>query len=119
MPTIVTIGLDEIGFSINQGISHVAVGDGDTAESIADVRLDNETYRKAPDSKGIDSGLIAVRTFFSFNDLPAEIKEVGVFSRGSGAPNSGVLLGRWVTSIFRNQNDLTLWIFMTVDRASP
>ena len=117
MPTIVDVGLNRTAQSVVDSISHVAVGIGMAPESEGDTRLETELYRKAPDSKSIAGNVLTVRTFFPNAVLPVEIYEIGMFIDGSGIIDSGILLGRWRGTIIKSGNDVTLWLFLEVDRA--
>lgn len=118
MPVIVDLGLNGVAQSIFDSISHVAIGDGIGPELETDTQLVNEVFRIAPDNKASEDRVVTVRTFFRNQDLPPEVREVGIFLRGDGEPNSGELLARWVTSIFGNMNDLVLWLYLEITRES-
>ena len=116
MPIVTNIGLDGVAESLFNAISHIAIGTGTADENEDDEALETETFRIAPDSKTVEDRLITIRVFFRNNDLPNEITEVGIFLRGTGDADSGNLLARWITSIFSNVNDLTLWLYLEVVR---
>lgn len=73
-------------------VNYVALGDDNTAVAEGDTTLGNEVYRNAVASK-TNSGKIAYVTgYFTQTEVDGTFEEAGIFSDGTGAANSGILL---------------------------
>ena len=95
-------------------LDYIAVGSGTTAPAGSDTKLENETARKAVASSQSSGNKKYVSVYFGLNEANGTINEVGAFSGGSTAPNSGTLFSRISTESSElpvtktNQESLTI-----------
>lgn len=83
--------VDELDFS------HIAFGNGGTPATETDIILQSEQFRKpilakSRKSDSVDS--LVILDIDEANDFP--ITEIGLFSKGTNDPNTGVLIARKV-----------------------
>lgn len=72
--------------------NYIALGTGTTAVVIGDTTLETEVYRNAVASKTNSNGIAYISGFFSATEDDDTYYEAGVFSDGSGAADSGILV---------------------------
>jgi len=88
-------------------VNYMAIGDDNTAATIADTTLEHEIYRSTFLSKDITSSQLTGKIFLPIatgNPSGGIIKEVGVFVDGTATTDSGLLMSRAVVNINKNNN---------------
>ena len=91
--------LEGTGGANDIDINYVALGDGQTPHSATDTQLENEQFRRAVDSKTIETDLIrSITNILSGEANTFDIYEIGIFANGTAAANSGTLVSRIVFS---------------------
>ncbi|MHC1623291.1 MAG: hypothetical protein ACXQTR_01720 [Candidatus Methanospirareceae archaeon] len=85
-------------------LSYFAFGDDDTAVAEGDTLLSHEVYRKAFTSKSWNGKYFVAICQLATSEANFSIKEVGVFSGGSTALDTGTLLSHAIKPIEKNDN---------------
>jgi hypothetical protein len=75
-------------------ISHLALGTGTTAPVSTNTKLETEIYRQQPTTKLIGQSSFTTKTVIAPSDGIGTIREIGLFSNGTGTADSGTLLSR-------------------------
>ena len=94
-------------------VTHVALGSGTNAPANGDTTLQTEVYRNAAASRTNVNNLAYITGFFSAVETSGTYREVALFSNGTGAANSGVLLSRVAVNITKTTSE-TLTIDWTL-----
>lgn len=107
--------LEGTGGASDISITHVALGDGQTASDPSDTQLENEQFRKAVDTKSIETDLLkTITTILDSEANSFDIYEIGIFADATATPNSGNLVSRIVFSTpIVKTNAVTLSIIRT------
>lgn len=75
-------------------ITHLALGTGNTAVTASDTALDTEIDRVAVTTKRVGMASIESKFIVPPASAVGNIKEMGIFAKGSSTPDSGTLLSR-------------------------
>jgi hypothetical protein len=79
------------------GITYIAFGNDDTAATINDTALGNETYRKQVAFRSRSSQTITISSYLTTSEGNATYKELGHFGRdATGTANSGDLFNHTI-----------------------
>ena len=89
---ITTNGLSKLVEAVANNLSHMAVGEGDTEPQIGDETLDDEFDRNEIGDVFILGETAQVRTFYTNSELPTTLEELGWFSEGTDAIDTGTLV---------------------------
>jgi len=96
-------------------VSHVALGTGTSAPANGDTTLETETFRNAVASRTNGNNIAYITGFYGATEVTGTFREVGVFSDGSGAADSGILLSRVAINITKsNSESLTIDWSLTI-----
>ena len=88
-------------------ITHLAIGTGTTAPTLADVKLQTEYFRKAVSFKSFSSTKFTCETSIAAaegNPTGDYIKEVGIFCDGTASADSGTLISRALVDIYKTSS---------------
>ena len=97
-------------------VSHVALGSGTDAPANEDTTLQTETYRNAVASRTNGNNIAYITGFYSATEVNGTFRETGIFSDGSGAADSGILLSRVAINITKsNSETLTIDWTLTIN----
>lgn len=96
-------------------ITHAALGSGTNAPVNGDTTLQTETYRNAIASITNASNVGYATGFYTATETSGTYRECAIFSNGTGAANSGVLLSRVAINITKSTSEtLTLDWTLTI-----
>jgi len=79
--------------------NYTALGTGVTAPANGDTTLQTETFRKVVASRTNSLNVGYITAFYSAPETSGTFREAGIFSNGTGAANSGVLVVRAAINI--------------------
>ena len=94
-------------------INYVALGAGVNVPANSDTQLQTENYRNAVASQTNSTNIAYVTGFFTSTECNGTYKEAGLFSNGTGAANSGVLVSRVAIDVTKSNTE-TLTIDWTL-----
>jgi len=94
-------------------VSHVALGTGVTAPANGDTTLETESFRNAVASRTNGNNVAYITGFYGATEVTGTFREAGIFSDGSGAADSGILLSRVAINITKSNSE-TLTIDWTL-----
>jgi len=80
-------------------INYVALGSNAAVPSSADTQLGTETYRNSVASETNALNVAYVTGFFTATETSGTYLEAGLFSNGTGAANSGILVSHVAVSV--------------------
>jgi hypothetical protein len=85
---ITTVGKEHIADQLSDqnesAMSHMAIGDDDTAPDVTDTTLGNELTRQAFDSRTLTDNEVEYKRKFLAGDGTGTIKEAGLLNAGAG-----------------------------------
>ena len=91
-------------------INRVALGTGTTAVTSADTKLATEIYRKAPTTKTRGLSSFVTKVIIGAPEAVGDIKEIGLFAKGTDDADSGTLLSRLL--IDKQKTALLQWTIL-------
>lgn len=91
----------------NKGqITYCAVGSGTNAPAAGDIKLQNETYRKAVSVRSSAVRTATFKTFFNQNEANGTLRELGLFGDlATNTRDSGTLFARLNINRTKSSND--------------
>ena len=94
-------------------INYVALGTGTNVPANSDTQLQTESYRNQTASETNANNIAYVTGFFGAAECNGTYREAGLFSNGTGAANSGVLVSRVAINVTKSNTE-TLTIDWTL-----
>lgn len=91
-------------------INRVALGTGTTAVTSTDTKLAAEIYRKLPTTKTRGNSSFVTKVIIAPADAVGNIKEIGIFAKGTNTADSGTLLSRLL--IDKQKTALLQWTIL-------
>lgn len=82
--------------------NYCALGDDNTAPSVGDTTLNNETYRKATSSATFLSNVAYLETYLTQTEVTGSFEEFGYFIDGGAGVDSGQLFNHFLYSITKS-----------------
>ena len=89
----------------NPLLTHVALGSGTTPPANGDTTLETEVYRNAVASMVGSSNVASVTGFFNATETSGTYREAGLFSEGTGSPDTGVLVSHVAINITKSLSE--------------
>jgi len=94
-------------------VTHIALGDDNTAPVVGNTTLNSEVYRNAVASLTNANNITYITGFFSATEDDDQYYEAGVFCDGTGAADSGVLFSHVAIDINKSNTE-TLTVDWTI-----
>lgn len=85
-------------------VTHLGLGDGTTASMASDTLLENEIFRKAVSYRAFSTVKFTAETSIAAaegNPTGEYIKELGIFTKATDTPDSGLMISRANVNIYK------------------